>query len=190
MSSTVKRAAASQCPANTAQHAGSLLASLRWEDQQQHIIAEQIVRLKATPLSRHFNRDVDTTRCTCWNKQQKSSTRQQTPGSPTPGAHQQSPRHSSPTASSSCGCKLRPFPSTHCLSKHLVSTAKMKTRVYCFLLGQTINIYTTHYQTNITMYFVPGISLFRSGMKLCQGGISSDASSMQEQSTFHRSFQN
>lgn len=65
MSSAVKRAAASQCPANMAQHTGSLLASLRWEDQQQHSITEQTVRLKETLLSRHFNRDVDTTQRTC-----------------------------------------------------------------------------------------------------------------------------
>lgn len=63
----------------------------------------------------------------------------------------------------------------------------MKTCVYCFYFGQTINIYVMHYQTKITMYFVPGIMVFV-GMKLCQGGIAADASSVQGQSTQQGSF--
>lgn len=60
-----------------------------------------------------------------------------------------------------------------------------------FFFGQTINIYVMHYQTEITMYFVPGImGFFLVGMKLCQGGIAADASSVQGQSTYQGSFVN
>lgn len=59
-----------------------------------------------------------------------------------------------------CGYSLRPWGLNHPLSKLVVSPAKMKTRVYCFSFGRTINIYVMHYQTKITMHFVPGIKFF------------------------------
>lgn len=59
-----------------------------------------------------------------------------------------------------CGCRSRPWGFNHPLSRLVVSPAKMKTCVYCFFFGQTVNIYAMHYQTKITMYFVPGIMAF------------------------------
>lgn len=104
-----------------------------------------------------------------------------------------SPVHSTIHSPTHCGQpQLRGYSSrlwgfNHPLSKLVVSPAKMKTCVYCFFFyfGQTINIYAMHYQTKNNYVFCSwnnGV-FFLVGLKLRQGGIEADASSVQGQST-------